>query len=382
MAKDYYETLGVPRDADAEQIKKAYRKLAMRYHPDRNAEPEAEERFKEVSEAYEVLRDEEKRALYDRHGERGLRGRGAAAGESFSGFGSFADAFELFMREFGAGGMGDVFGGRRQGGGPRRGSSLKVSVTVSLEEAARGVERTIRVPTLVACERCEGEGAEPGSDRRSCPTCDGRGEVRHVQRSMLGQFVSVRPCPECGGEGVRIDRPCGECNGSGRVRREKKIKIEVPAGISSDDYLKLRGRGNAGQRGGPAGDLIVRVEVEPHPRFERRGDDLVLDRPITFSQAALGAEVSVRTIDGEARLTIPGGIQSGQVLRMRGKGMPRLRGSGRGDQLVRVLVWTPTELGGGQRAAFEALSRVEDEPPEPGEDEPGFWERVKAAFGA
>lgn len=382
MAKDYYETLGIPRDADAEEIKKAYRRLAMRYHPDRNAEPDAEDRFREVSEAYEVLRDEEKRALYDRYGERGVRGRAGATADSFSGFGSFADAFELFMREFGAGGMGDVFGGRAQARGPRRGSSLKVSVQVTLEEAARGVERTIRVPTLAECERCGGGGAEPGSEARRCPTCEGRGEVRHVQRSMLGQFVSVRPCPECGGEGVRIDRPCHECHGSGRVRREKKIKIDVPPGISSDDYLKLRGRGNVGERGGPAGDLIVRVDVEPHPRFERRGDDLVLDRPVTFSQAALGAEVTVPTIDGEARLSVPPGIQSGQVLRMRGKGMPRLRGSGRGDQLVRILVWTPTDVGKEQREALEALSRVEDEPPEPGKGEPGFWERVKAAFGA
>ncbi len=381
MATDYYAMLGVSRDADAEQIKKAYRRLAMRYHPDRNSEPDAEERFKEVTEAYEVLRDPRKRELYDRHGEAGLR-RGAG-GEPFGGFGSFADAFEVFMREFGGGGLGDIFGGAAGPQGPRRGSSLKVSLTITLEEAALGATRTLRVAAMDRCARCEGSGAEPGTSPTRCGTCGGAGEVRQVQRSMLGQFISVRPCPDCRGEGQRIDDPCRDCAGAGRIKTERTIEIEVPAGISSDDYLKLKGRGNAGVHGGPPGDLIVAIDIEPHPRFERRGDDLVIDVPVTFSQAALGAEIEVPTITGRARLSIPPGIQAGQVLRLRGKGMPRLRASGRGDELVRVHVWTPTELSREQRAALERLAEIEDAVPEPRRgDDPSFWDRVKAAFTA
>ncbi len=382
MAPDYYEVLGVPRDADPQQIKKAYRKLAMRYHPDRSDQTDAEARFKEVTEAYEVLRDEEKRRLYDRYGEAGLK-RGAGAGADFGGFGSFgfADAFEVFMREFGGGGLGDVFGRRGGRRGPRRGSGIRVSMTVSLEEAARGCERTLKVRMLDRCERCDGSGAEPGTSRVRCPTCGGAGEVRQVQRSMLGQFVSVRPCPECRGEGTRLEKACSRCRGGGRVRKEKRIKIDVPAGISTDDVLKLRKHGNVGPNGGPRGDLIVEVEVEPDPRFERRGDDLIHDLAITFSQAALGHELEVPTIDGSAHLEIPAGIQSGQIVRLRAGGMPRLRAEGRGDLLVRVLVWTPTDLNQAQRGALEALARVEDRPPEPDRVDAGFWDRVKAAFG-
>ena len=384
MATDYYELLGIPRDADTDQIKKAYRKLAMRYHPDRNDGAEAEERFKEVTEAYEVLRDPEKRKLYDRYGEAGLK-RGAGAGAGFGGGAfNFADAFEVFMREFGGGGLGDVFGGggRRRGRGPRRGSSLKVSVTVDLEEAARGAERTIRVKTLDPCERCDGSGAEPGTSPERCRTCGGAGEVRQVQRSMLGQFVSVRPCPDCRGAGERIAHPCETCRGAGRVRRERRLKVEIPPGISSDDVLKLRGKGNVGEGGGPRGDLIVQVQVKEDPRFERRGDDLLHEAAVTFSQAALGARMEVPTIDGSAELEVPAGIQSGQVLRLRGRGMPHLRSEGRGDQLVRIHVWTPTELSREQRRALEALAGTEDEAPAPRQDQPGFWERVKQAFTA
>ncbi|MFQ5679820.1 MAG: molecular chaperone DnaJ [Gemmatimonadota bacterium] len=376
MEKDYYAILGVPRDADADRIKRAYRRLAMEHHPDRNDNPEAEERFKVVTEAYEVLRDEEKRRLYDRYGEAGLR-RGGGAG--FEGFG-FADAFEIFMREFGGGAFGDLFGGASASRGPRRGRSVRVDVKVSLEEAARGTARTIRVKVLEACETCGGSGAEPGTSRRRCATCGGAGEVRQVQRSILGQFVSVRPCPQCGGEGSRLERPCGRCRGAGRVRREKRIKLDVPAGVSTDDVLKLRRQGNVGPDGGPRGDLVVQVEVEEDARFERRGDDLVLNLPITFSQAALGAELEVETIHGSTSLKVPAGIQSGQVLRLRGMGMPRLRGDGRGDLLVRVLVWTPTKLSVEQRAVVERLAALEETPPEPDRHEPGFWERVKSAF--
>ncbi len=381
---DYYERLGVSRDADSEQIKKAYRKLAMRYHPDRSDEPDAEERFKQVTEAYEVLRDPEKRARYDRFGEAGLRtGAGGGRAGDFGSF-DFGDAFEVFMREFG--GLGEMFGGgRRRGpsGRQRRGSDLKVRVTLTLEEAARGVERAAKVKILDACEACDGSGVEPGSSVERCQTCAGAGEVRQVQRSMLGQFVTVRPCPTCRGAGETVSDPCHVCHGDGRTRKERVVKFDVPAGVSTDDYLKLSGRGNAGAAGGPRGDILVLVEVEDDPRFERRGDDLVHTMAVTMSQAALGARVEVPTIiDGNAMLEVPAGIQSGQALRLRGRGMPRLRGSGRGDQIVRVLVWTPTNLTKDERAALERLSEVERTPPEPEAGEPGFWERVKRAFTA
>ena len=380
MSRDYYELLGVSRDADAEAIKKAYRRLAMRVHPDRNSSPDAEERFKELTTAWEVLRDPSKRELYDRYGEAGLR-RGGGGEAPFTGFGNFSDAFDVFMREFG--GFGEAFGGARSPNAMRRGSSLKVAVTISLEEAARGTTRSLRVSVLDRCGRCDATGAEPGSTAAPCSTCGGNGELRVVQRSMLGQFVSVRPCSDCGGEGTRIGAACTDCRRSGQVAVERRVEIEIPAGISADDYLKLRGRGNAGVRGNPPGDLIVSVDVEPHERFERRGDDLVLDLPVTFSQAALGVELEVPTILGHARLSVPAGIQAGQVLRLRGQGMPRLRAEGRGDQLVRVHAWTPSRLSRQQRELMESLRDVEDPPPEPRRgEEPSFWERVKAAFTA
>lgn len=385
MAADYYQRLGVPRDADPEAIKKAYRKLAMQYHPDRSDEPDAEEKFKSVTEAYEVLRDPEKRSRYDRYGEAGL-GRGAGAGAGAGGFGAFdfGDAFEVFMREFG--GFGDMFaGGRRRGptGRKRRGSDLKVRVKVTLEEAARGVERSARVKILDPCEACSGSGVEPGATVERCQTCGGAGEVRQVQRSMLGQFVTVRPCPSCGGAGETVSDPCSTCHGEGRTRVERVIKFDVPPGVSTDDYLKLSGRGHAGAAGGPRGDVLVLVEVEGDSRFERRGDDLVHTLAVTMSQAALGARIEVPTIiDGNAMLEVPAGIQSGQALRLRERGMPRLRSSGRGDQIVRVLVWTPTNLTKEEREALERLSEVERTPPEPDSGTPGFWQRVKRAFTA
>ncbi len=376
--EDYYKLLDVPRDADKEDIKKAYRKLAMKYHPDRNSEANAEDKFKEVTEAYEVLRDSEKRSLYDRFGEAGVK-RGAASGPGFGGF-DFSDAFEVFMREFG--GIGDLFGSGRGGGGrSRRGSDLKIRIAVSLEEAARGVERTARIKVLDPCDRCSGSGAEPGARIERCGTCAGAGEVRQVQRSMLGQFVSVRPCPACGGAGETVSERCAECRGDGRIRTDRTVNLEVPAGVSTDDYLKLSGRGNAGTAGGMRGDVLVLVEVTEDPRFQRAGDDLVYTLAVTMSQAALGTRLEIPTvIDGQAMLEIPAGIQSGQALRLRERGMPRLRGSGRGDQIVRVLVWTPTNLSREERDALERLAEVESDPPVPDLKEPGFWERVKRAF--
>lgn len=384
---DYYDILGVERDASQDEIKKAYRELAMRYHPDRSEEPEAEEKFKRVTQAYEVLRDSEKRKRYDRFGEAGV-GRGAARGAGrggFSGF-DFSDAFEVFMREFGGmggggmGGLGEMFGGRRSGRRPRRGEDIEVELAVSLEEAARGVDKSVELQVLETCDACDGSGAAPGTSPERCSTCDGAGEVRRVQRSMLGQMVSVRRCPDCRGSGERILERCDECRGEGRIRKRKRLQVEVPAGVSSEDYLKLSHRGHVSSEGGSRGHVLVSVEVEPDPRFERRGDDLLCDLPVTFSQAALGDEVEVPTIFGTGSLELPAGIQSGQAVRMRGEGMPKLRAEGRGDLLVRVRVWTPTDLTREQREMLEALAEVEAEPPEPGEETPSFWERVRQAF--
>jgi molecular chaperone DnaJ len=377
---DYYDVLGVTRQASPEEIKKAYRKLAMQYHPDRNDSHDAEARFKTVTQAYEVLRDPQQRDLYDRYGEAGIR-RGAGTGAGMGGF-NFADAFDVFMREFGGGSaFGDLFQQRRRTG-PRRGSDVRVRLRITLAEAAAGAKKTLRVRLLERCERCEGSGAEPGTVPVTCSVCGGAGEVRSVQRSMLGQFVSVRPCPECGGDGRIIESRCDECGGQGRLQRDKKISIEAPAGVSSDDFLRLSGRGNAGPKGGPPGDLLVAIEVEEDPRFERHGDDLIHNLAVTFTQAALGDEIVVPTIDGESELEIPAGIQSGQALRLRGRGMPRLRGQGRGDLIVRVLVWTPTRLSSAQREALEGMAPLEDAPPAPDTRESGFWERVKQAFSA
>jgi molecular chaperone DnaJ len=381
---DYYERLGVSRDASTEDVKKAYRKLALKYHPDRNeGSKEAEAKFREVTEAYEVLRDSEKRATYDRFGEQGLRS--SPGGPGFGGF-DFSDAIEVFMRDFGGfAGFEEIFGGRRAGGGMRdagKGQTLKVRVPLILKDVADGVTKKIRLALLDECETCGGSGAKPGSNPVPCKNCGGSGEERQVQRSVFGQFVSVAPCRVCGGEGRTVDEPCGQCRGDGRLRHEKEIDVEVPAGVSSENFLTLRGQGNAGPRGGPKGDIIVLLEVQDDPRFKRDGENLLHELPVTFTQAALGDQVEVPTVSGSVRLTVPAGIQSGEVLRLRGQGLPGLHGRGRGDQLVRVRLWTPQKLNRDQERAFEELKELEDSPPEDAlnEGERGFWSRVKEAF--
>jgi len=380
---DYYELLGVSRSADPEEIKKAYRKLALKYHPDRNkGSKEAESRFKEVTEAYEVLRDSEKRAMYDRYGKQGVRGAGAGA----PGF-DFSDAIEVFMRDFGGfSGIEDIFGGRggRTGrrGATRKGQTVRIRLPLTLSEVASGATKKIRVALLDECETCAGTGAQPGSNPRACSTCGGSGEERHVQRSVFGQFVSVQPCRTCGGEGRVIEKPCATCSGEGRTRSEREVEVEVPPGVTSENFLTLRGRGSVGPRGGPRGDLVVLLEVEDDPRFVRKGADLVHELPVTFSQAALGAEVAVPTIEGTAQVKIPAGIQSGELLRLKGLGLPELNGSIRGDQLVRVIVWVPDHLTGEQEELLRRLSEVESAPPETVRrgSRKGFWSRVKEAF--
>jgi molecular chaperone DnaJ len=380
--RDYYEVLGVERGADADAIKRAYRKLALQYHPDRNnGSAQAEEQFKELTEAYEVLKDPDRRAAYDRFGHAGVKG---AAGAGFGGGFSFHDALEIFMRDFGAFGMDDLFGGggrSRRGPGPRKGPDMRITLPLTLEEVATGVKRTLRLDRLEPCGACSGSGAAAGTTPARCATCGGAGEVRRVQRSFLGQLVSVMPCPECGGEGQRIEKACGECGGRGVQHGQREIEVSVPPGVSSGDYLTLRGQGNTGSRGGPRGDVLVVLEVEEDPRFLRDGADLIHELPITFCQAALGAELDVPTIGGTARLKIAPGTQSGRLLRMRGRGLPHLQGTASGDLIIRVVVWTPTELTAEQEALFRKLAKIES-PAQRVDDERdrGFWSRVKEAL--
>lgn len=358
MAKqkqDYYEVLGVAKDASAEDIKKSYRKLAMKYHPDKNpGDKEAEESFKEVSEAYEVLSDLKKRQTYDQFGHAGLEGVGAG----FRGFGAvdLEEALRTFTGAFG-GGMfdsffGDVFGRRSRARGAR-GSDLRYDMTITFDEAAFGTKKKITIPKTDICETCDGSGAAPGTTRRTCPQCGGSGQIRSVQ----GFFSIQRTCNLCHGMGSIVSQPCPECAGTGRIRKRRTISITIAAGIEQGDTLRIQGEGEAGERGGPPGNLYVVIDVEPHPVFDRHGDEILCEVPITFSTAALGGEIEVPTLDGKARVKIPPGTMSGQIFRLRGKGIANRRGYGRGDQHVRVIVETPQKLSKHQRHLLEELSR-------------------------
>jgi molecular chaperone DnaJ len=379
---DYYAVLGVGRDASEAEIKKAYRKLAMESHPDRNKSPDAEERFKEIAEAYEVLRDPQQRAAYDRYGEAGLRG----AGTPFGGFPHFdlSEALNIFMRDFGGLGGFEAFfgGGERTRRDRRRGPDLKVSLKLTLAEVATGATKSVKLRTLDTCTTCGGTGAKPGTSASPCGTCGGTGEVRRAAHSMFGQFVSVSPCPTCAGEGTVIREPCGACHGDGRVKAEKTVQLDVPAGVADHHYLTVRGQGVPGPRNGPAGDLIAVLEIADDPRYERHGDDLVFDLPLSFSQAALGADVDIPTPYGVSPLKIQPGTQTGTIYRLRGKGLPRLGESSRGDLHVRVQVWTPTRLTPEQEKVLQDLKLIEGEPPTAEGVGRGFWNKIREAFGA
>jgi molecular chaperone DnaJ len=380
--RDYYEILGVARDADGETIKKSYRKLALQYHPDRNGgDKAAEDRFKEATEAYEVLRDAEKRAAYDRYGHAGVKsGAGAGYGGGFSGNFGFEDALNIFMRDFGGfGGFEELFNNGRRRGRTARGKDVRLKLKISLAEVATGAKRTIRVSLLDPCGKCTGTGSADGAAPAPCGTCGGLGEVRRVQRSVFGQFVSAAPCPNCGGEGQRVTNPCPRCSGEGLERAERTVDIEVPPGVTSDNYLTLRGQGNAGARNGVRGDIVVVLEVEDDARFLRDGDDLIHDLSISFSQAALGTDLDVPTVQGSELLRIPAGTQAGEIFTLRGRGLPRLGGAGRGDQHVRVDVWTPTELSPEQESLFQRLAELEGAAPG-SRARRGFWNKVKEAL--
>jgi molecular chaperone DnaJ len=374
---EFYVLLGVARDATEADIKKAYRKLAMEFHPDRNAAPEAEAKFKEITEAYEVLRDPQKRATYDRYGKAGL---GAGTG----GFGfhhvDLSEALNIFMRDFGGlGGLESLFGGGRPRADTRRGQDVRVTVKLSLAEVATGVKKTVRFKAPDRCTVCEGSGAKPGTKPVTCATCGGSGEVRRQARSMFGQFVSVSPCPTCAGEGVVVLEPCDVCRGEGRVRAEKTVTVEIPAGVSANNYLTLRGQGAAGPRNGPPGNLLVMLDIKDDDRFERQGDNLVFDLPLSFSQVALGVAVTVPTPYGDEQVTVAPGTQPETIVRLRGRGLPVLGQSSKGDLIVRVHVWTPERLSAEQERLFHELAKVEGEPPK---RSPGFWSKLKEALGA
>lgn len=375
--RDYYDVLSVTRNATATELKKAYRRLAREYHPDVNKAADATDRFKEISEAYEVLSDDQKRAAYDRYGHAGVNNGG---GGFEGGFTNVADIFEEF---FGGGGFG---GGRRQRNGPRRGADLRYDLTVTFEEAVFGVEKEIEVTRPEMCDRCDGKGAEPGTSASTCPTCSGSGEVRRVQQSILGSFVNVGTCPQCEGGGEIISEPCRQCRGRKQVQRTVTKMVKIPAGIDNDTQIRLSGEGAPGIRGGPPGNLFVVLHVREHDIFERRGDDIWLDLQINVAQAALGDEITVPTIDGDAELTISPGTQSGKVYRMRGKGVPRLdrtgRGAslGRGNQNVIVQVDIPSQLSDDQRDLFTKLALTLGKEVVP-QREKGFLNNIKDTLG-
>jgi molecular chaperone DnaJ len=384
MKQDFYVILGVSHDASEADIKKAYRKLAMECHPDRNnGDKAAEEKFKLVTEAYEVLRDPDKRAAYDRYGLAGVRGQGGGGGGFSSVQFDLSEALMVFMRDFGLGGSGgsafeNLFGGGQRRD-RRRGHDIKVGLKLTLAEVASGTTKTVRIKSLEPCPECSGTGAKPGTQPVKCGTCGGSGEVRHHAQSLFGQFLTVSPCPTCAGEGTVLPSPCHRCGGDGRVKGEKTIQIDVPAGVADHHYLTLRGQGVPGPRNGPRGDLIAVLDIKEDPRFERHGDDLVYDLGITFTQAALGAEVPIPTPFGQTTLRIEPGTQTGMAYRLRAKGLPRLGEGGHGDLHVRIHVWTPSKLSAEQRKLLEELREVEDAPPE--KESGKFWDTIRRALG-
>jgi molecular chaperone DnaJ len=381
-ASDFYDVLGVSRDASEGDIKKAYRRLAMEYHPDRNnGDKGAEEKFKEITEAYDVLRDPQKRAQYDRFGRAGVSG--ASAGFDFHHF-DLAEALSVFMRDFGGmGGFDAVFGGgQRSRRSHRRGQDVEASVRVSLEEVMTGTRRTVKLRSLEPCGRCKGTGSKAAKPPVTCRTCGGAGQVHRRSESFFGQLVSVAPCHACGGEGTVIADPCPDCRGDGRIRGDRTVEVEIPPGVSSNNYLTVRGAGAAGPRNGPAGDLVVRLEVSEDPSLERRGDDLVFDLPLSFSQAALGADVTVPIPGATVPLRVPPGTQSGTLLTVRGKGLPVLGRTSRGDLHVRIQVWTPERLTGEQAELFRRLSQLEGAPPQGEGLGRRFWNRMMERLGA
>ncbi|WP_333787024.1 molecular chaperone DnaJ [Methanomethylovorans sp.] len=381
--RDYYEILGVSKESTEAEIKKAYRKLAMQYHPDKNKASDAEEKFKEISEAYAVLSDEEKRAQYDKFGHAGIDGRYSQEdifrGADFRGFEDLGDILSsIFGGGFGGFG-GDIFGGgRSRRNAPMRGSDLRYDLSISLEEAANGVETTINVPRAENCETCGGTGAKAGTNPTTCPTCHGTGQITSARNTPFGRFMSTTVCNTCHGNGQIIEDPCPACKGTGKIKKVKKLSVKLPKGADNGLRLKIRGEGEAGSSGAPSGDLYVMVHVQPHKTFERMGDDILYELPISFVQAALGDEVPVPTLYGNVKMTIKPGTQTHSVLRLKGKGMPHLHGSGEGDQLVKVIVQTPKNLNSEQK---DLLRKFDELDKKGGKNKhSGIFDKMKDAF--
>lgn len=359
--RDYYEVLGVDKNASEDEIKKAYRKLAKKYHPDLNpGNKEAEEKFKEANEAYEVLSDAEKKAKYDRFGHAGVDpnyGAGGAGYGGFNGQGFDFDLGDIFSNIFG-GGFGGFGGGSSNPNAPQRGSDTQTSVTISFEEAAKGCEREVQFSRIEVCDECHGSGAAPGSSPKTCPECNGRGQVTSQQRTPFGVIQTQKACSRCGGRGTIIENPCKKCHGAGRVRKPVKITVKIPAGIDDRQIINARGQGNKGVNGGPAGDLRVAINVRPHPIFERDGYNVWVEMHISFAAAALGCALQVPTLDGKVQYNVPAGTQSGDVFKLKGKGIQSLNNRGRGDELVRVIVDVPRNLNDRQKQLLRELDEA------------------------
>ncbi len=373
--RDYYEVLGVPRDASESDLKSAFRNLARKYHPDVSDAPDAEEKFKEINEAYGVLSDTDKRAAYDRFGHQGVRGPNGGTGFETVDFSDFAD---IFGDMFGFGG----FGGRSRTASrtaPRRGADLQYQVAISFKEAVFGADKEIEITKDERCETCGGDGAKPGSSPKTCPECQGRGEVRQTRQTLLGAMVQVTTCPVCQGRGKIIESHCPTCSGNGKVRQSRRKKVSIPAGVDDGTRIRLAGEGQPGENNGPSGDLYLLVRVHPHKYFRRRDNDILLDLNVNVAQATLGAEVKVPTVDGDVKLKIPAGTQPGKIIRMRGKGVPHLRSSSRGDQLVIINITIPKKLDPEERDLFEQLAAKMDSKVLP--QERGFLDRLKNVLG-
>jgi len=373
--RDYYEVLGVPRNAAAEEIKKSYRKLAIKYHPDKNpGDKAAEEKFKEAAEAYEVLSDDGKRQRYDQFGHAGVGSSAAGGGGGMNMDDIFSNFGDIFGGAFGFG------GGGQRGRRANRGSNLRVKVKLTLEEIATGTEKKIKVAKYVSCDKCRGSGAANGSAYSTCNTCHGRGQVSRVTDTILGRMQTTTVCPACGGEGQTITDKCKSCYGDGIVRGEEVISIRIPPGVSEGIQLNMSGKGNAGPRSGVAGDLIIAIEEAEHEHFVRDGNNILHEYHISIADAALGTSIEVPTLEGKARVKIDAGTQSGKILRLKGKGLPDLNGYGRGDLLVSVQVWTPQQLSSEERQLIEKLRESKNFQPAPGKKDKGFFERMREYF--
>ena len=354
--RDYYEVLGITKGASEDEIKKAYKKMARKYHPDLNpGDKEAEEKFKEVNEAYEVLSDPDKKARYDQYGHAGVDPNFGAGGAGFDGSFDFGDLGDIFGSFFG-GGFG---GGRRTNpNAPQRGESIRMSLAISFEEAAFGCEKEVTVDRMEQCGACHGSGCAPGTSPEVCPDCHGSGQVQVRRQTPMGVFASTSPCPKCGGKGQIIHQPCKDCHGTGSARKRKTIQASIPAGIDNGQTISIRGQGNAGKNGGPAGDLLITITIRPHELFRREGTSVLCEAPITFAQAVLGAELVIPTIDGKVKYDLPEGTQSGTTFRLKGKGIPSIPGRGRGDQYVTVYIETPRNLNKEQKEALKKFAET------------------------